>query len=80
MTGTPPHVLSINERTPPFEAPGRTSAELVAQAALTGRRSHGVPSRPGKSGTQTLDWSAEGKLSKLTENGVTTDCLYSADF
>ncbi|WP_412104205.1 polymorphic toxin-type HINT domain-containing protein [Streptomyces europaeiscabiei] len=35
--------------------------------------------RPGKSGTQTLDWSAEGKLSKLTENGVATDYLYSAD-
>ncbi|MDN3021615.1 polymorphic toxin-type HINT domain-containing protein [Streptomyces sp. S.PB5] len=35
--------------------------------------------RPGKSATQTLDWSSEGKLSKLTENGVATDYLYAAD-
>ncbi|MEU6371825.1 polymorphic toxin-type HINT domain-containing protein [Streptomyces sp. NPDC046909] len=35
--------------------------------------------RPGKSGTQTLDWSTEGELSKLTENGVATDYLYAAD-
>ncbi len=35
--------------------------------------------RPGKSGTQTLDWSPEGRISKLTENGVATDYLYAAD-
>lgn len=35
--------------------------------------------RPGARATQTLDWSAEGKLSKLTENGTSTDYLYSAD-
>lgn len=35
--------------------------------------------RPGASGTQTLDWSPEGKLSKLSENGTSTDYLYSAD-
>ncbi|MGW0943685.1 RHS repeat domain-containing protein [Streptomyces sp. NPDC002623] len=35
--------------------------------------------RPGATGTQTLDWSPEGKLNKLTENGTSTDYLYSAD-
>ncbi|WP_416983079.1 RHS repeat-associated core domain-containing protein [Streptomyces sp. T028] len=35
--------------------------------------------RPGANGTQTLEWSPEGKLSKLTENGTSTDYLYSAD-
>ncbi|MFJ6988640.1 MULTISPECIES: polymorphic toxin-type HINT domain-containing protein [unclassified Streptomyces] len=35
--------------------------------------------RPGKTGTQTLDWSPEGKLSKLNEGGAVTDYLYSAD-
>ncbi|MFJ9019058.1 polymorphic toxin-type HINT domain-containing protein [Streptomyces sp. NPDC102259] len=35
--------------------------------------------RPGASGTQILDWSAEGQLSKLTESGTSTDYLYSAD-
>ncbi|WP_405968698.1 RHS repeat-associated core domain-containing protein [Streptomyces sp. NBC_00015] len=35
--------------------------------------------RPGASGTQTLEWSADGKLSKLTEGGVATDYLYTTD-
>ncbi|WP_338683639.1 polymorphic toxin-type HINT domain-containing protein [Streptomyces acidiscabies] len=35
--------------------------------------------RPGKSGAQALTWSPEGKLNKLTENGTSTDYLYSAD-
>ncbi|WP_230195997.1 polymorphic toxin-type HINT domain-containing protein [Streptomyces coriariae] len=35
--------------------------------------------RPGKTATQTLDWSPEGKLSKLTENGTSTDYLYASD-
>ncbi|MFF4654445.1 polymorphic toxin-type HINT domain-containing protein [Streptomyces sp. NPDC001381] len=37
--------------------------------------------RPGKTAAQaqTLDWSAEGQLSKLTENDAVTDYVYSAD-
>ncbi|MFI1376104.1 RHS repeat domain-containing protein [Streptomyces longwoodensis] len=35
--------------------------------------------RPGTTGTQTLDWSNEGQLTKLTENALSTDYLYSAD-
>ncbi|MFI5961434.1 RHS repeat domain-containing protein [Streptomyces asoensis] len=35
--------------------------------------------RPGTKATQVLDWSPDGKLSKLTENGTSTDYLYAAD-
>ncbi|TFE53863.1 RHS repeat-associated core domain-containing protein [Streptomyces sp. ICN441] len=35
--------------------------------------------RPGKTGTQDLTWSEEGKLTKLTESGRSTDYLYDAD-
>ncbi|MET9538047.1 polymorphic toxin-type HINT domain-containing protein [Streptomyces sp. NPDC006553] len=35
--------------------------------------------RPGKTATQDLIWSVEGKLSKLTESGKGTDYLYDAD-
>ncbi|WP_367322735.1 polymorphic toxin-type HINT domain-containing protein [Streptomyces sp. HUAS ZL42] len=51
------------------------SPERAYEYDKTGNTWH----RPGTSGTQTLDWSPEGKLSKLTENGTSTDYLYSAD-
>ena len=35
-------------------------------------------SRPDGTATQDLDWSDEGKLNTLTENGATTDYLYGA--
>lgn len=35
--------------------------------------------RPGATGQQVLTWSDEGRLSKLTENGKSTDYLYDAD-
>ncbi|WP_107428759.1 RHS repeat domain-containing protein, partial [Streptomyces kebangsaanensis] len=35
--------------------------------------------RPGTTATQELDWSPEGKLTKLTENATSTDYLYAAD-
>lgn len=35
--------------------------------------------RPGAGGTQVLEWSFEGKLSKLTEGTKATDYLYDAD-
>ncbi|WP_326699105.1 RHS repeat-associated core domain-containing protein [Streptomyces sp. NBC_01754] len=35
--------------------------------------------RPGSAGTQDLDWSQEGSLSRLTEDGKATDYLYDAD-
>ncbi|MFE1348121.1 RHS repeat-associated core domain-containing protein [Streptomyces sp. NPDC058757] len=35
--------------------------------------------RPGKTGTQDLIWSPEGKLGKVTESGKSTDYLYGAD-
>ncbi|MFJ4969323.1 polymorphic toxin-type HINT domain-containing protein [Streptomyces sp. NPDC088755] len=35
--------------------------------------------RPGKTGTQDLLWSEEGKLTKLTESGKSTDYVYDAD-
>ncbi|MEU6098907.1 RHS repeat-associated core domain-containing protein, partial [Streptomyces sp. NPDC047079] len=35
--------------------------------------------RPGKTATQALTWSPEGKLSKLTESTTSTDYIYGAD-
>jgi len=35
--------------------------------------------RPGKNAAQTLTWTPEGKLNKLTENSLSTDYLYTAD-
>lgn len=35
--------------------------------------------RPGATGSQELAWSAEGKLSKISESGKDTDYLYDAD-
>ncbi|CAM5444141.1 Type IV secretion protein Rhs OS=Streptomyces aurantiogriseus OX=66870 GN=GCM10010251_83120 PE=4 SV=1 [Streptomyces aurantiogriseus] len=35
--------------------------------------------RPGTTQPQTLEWSPEGKLTKLTENATSTDYLYSVD-
>ncbi|MGW3163307.1 RHS repeat domain-containing protein [Streptomyces sp. NPDC001142] len=35
--------------------------------------------RPGQIGTQDLTWSEEGRLTKLTESGKSTDYLYDAD-
>jgi len=35
--------------------------------------------RPSTSGNQTLDWDAEGLLSKVTENGKVTSFVYDAD-
>ncbi|WP_406490673.1 polymorphic toxin-type HINT domain-containing protein [Streptomyces sp. NBC_01604] len=52
-----------------------TSPERSYDYDATGNTRH----RPGQAATQTLDWSPEGQLSKLTENATSTDYLYAAD-
>jgi RHS repeat-associated protein len=52
-----------------------TSPERSYDYDATGNTRH----RPGQTVTQALDWSPEGQLSKLTENGTSTDYLYAAD-
>ncbi|MFF7384538.1 polymorphic toxin-type HINT domain-containing protein [Streptomyces griseoluteus] len=52
-----------------------TSPERAYDYDKTGNTGH----RPGATATQALTWSAEGKLSKLTENAKSTDYIYAAD-
>ncbi|MEU6807720.1 RHS repeat-associated core domain-containing protein [Streptomyces sp. NPDC046831] len=52
-----------------------TNPEHAYDYDTTGNTRH----RPGTTATQELDWSPEGKLTKLTENGTSTDYLYGAD-
>ncbi|MFJ9537082.1 RHS repeat-associated core domain-containing protein [Streptomyces sp. NPDC101225] len=65
-----PHTLTGTSTEADCAAPERTY-----DYDATGNTRH----RPGTSGTQSLDWSPEGRLSKLTENGTSTDYLYAAD-
>ncbi|MFJ9117374.1 polymorphic toxin-type HINT domain-containing protein [Streptomyces sp. NPDC102394] len=69
-SATQKHVLSGTTIMGDCAAPERSYDYDVAGNSLH---------RPGKSGSQTLDWSTEGKLSKLTEAGGATDYLYAAD-
>ncbi|MFG2815234.1 polymorphic toxin-type HINT domain-containing protein [Streptomyces sp. NPDC048410] len=52
-----------------------TNPERAYDYDKTGNTGH----RPGATATQALTWSAEGKLSKLTENAKSTDYIYSAE-
>ncbi|MGW0087340.1 RHS repeat-associated core domain-containing protein, partial [Streptomyces sp. NPDC003393] len=52
-----------------------TSPQRTYDYDTTGNTRH----RPGATATQQLDWSPEGQLTKLTENGTSTDYLYAAD-
>ncbi|MGW7169382.1 polymorphic toxin-type HINT domain-containing protein [Streptomyces sp. NPDC054884] len=65
-----PHTLTGTTTKPTCTAPERT---------YTYDKSGNTAVRPGASGAQTLAWSTEGQLSKLTENGASTDYLYSPD-
>ncbi|MER6557539.1 polymorphic toxin-type HINT domain-containing protein [Streptomyces sp. NPDC001027] len=65
-----PHTLTGTTTKPACTAPERT---------YTYDKSGNTSLRPGAKGTQTLTWSTEGQLSKLTENGASTDYVYSAD-
>ncbi|WP_316741008.1 RHS repeat-associated core domain-containing protein [Streptomyces sp. MK7] len=52
-----------------------TTPERVYAYDTTGN----TTTRPGTSGGQNLTWSPEGKLSKLTEAGTSTNYIYDAD-
>ncbi|WP_435796847.1 RHS repeat domain-containing protein [Streptomyces flaveolus] len=52
-----------------------TAPEKTYDYTPTGNTWH----RPGTGGTQELTWSAEGRLSKLTEGAQATDYVYDAD-
>ncbi|WP_262386963.1 RHS repeat-associated core domain-containing protein [Streptomyces sp. TRM49041] len=65
-----PHLMSGTSKTADCTAPD-TSYGYDASGNTT--------ARPGPSAAQSLDWSAEGKLARVTENGDSTDYLYDAD-
>ncbi|GGR34991.1 RHS repeat-associated core domain-containing protein [Streptomyces roseolus] len=69
-TGTQPHTLTGTSTTANCITPTRTYTYDTAG---------NTTKRPGKTGTQDLTWSPEGKLSKLTESGKSTDYLYDAE-
>ncbi|MFE0701557.1 RHS repeat domain-containing protein [Streptomyces sp. NPDC058872] len=68
--GNQPHTLSGTSTTANCTTPARSYAYDTAG---------NTTKRPGSTGTQDLTWSAEGKLTKLTESGKNTDYLYDAD-
>ncbi len=68
-TGAQPHVLTATS-TSTCDQPNRTYAYDA---------SGNTRSRPGDRGQQDLQWSPEGKLAKVTEEGTATDYLYDAD-
>ncbi|QPK50800.1 RHS repeat-associated core domain-containing protein [Streptomyces gardneri] len=67
--GTQPHALTGTSTTANCTTPTRT---------YTYDTTGNTTKRPGKTGTQDLTWSPEGKLTKLTESGKNTDYLYDA--
>ncbi|MFG2840211.1 RHS repeat-associated core domain-containing protein [Streptomyces zaomyceticus] len=68
--GNQPHVLTGTSTAANCTTPAR-SYSYDATGNTT--------KRPGKAGVQDLIWSPEGKLTKLTESGKSTDYLYDAD-
>lgn len=69
---TQPHTLTGTTTKTDCTSPDRTYSYDTTGNTKT---------RPGQAagGTQDLTWSDEGQLSKLTENGTSTDYLYGAD-
>ncbi|MDX3800617.1 RHS repeat-associated core domain-containing protein [Streptomyces sp. AK04-3B] len=63
----------------PHTLTGTTTKPTCTAQERTYDKSGNTLSRPGKSGAQTLVWSAEGQLSKLTEKDASTDYVYSPD-
>ncbi|MCX5263199.1 polymorphic toxin-type HINT domain-containing protein [Streptomyces sp. NBC_00199] len=63
----------------PHTLTGTTTKPTCTAQERTYDKSGNTLSRPGKSGAQTLAWSAEGQLSKLTEKDASTDYVYLAD-
>ncbi|MEW2193877.1 polymorphic toxin-type HINT domain-containing protein [Streptomyces microflavus] len=68
--GDQPHTLTGTSTTANCTAPERGYVYDV-----TGNTTE----RPGKAGRQDLLWSDEGRLTKLTESGKSTDYVYAAD-
>ncbi|WTL28661.1 RHS repeat-associated core domain-containing protein [Streptomyces sp. NBC_01498] len=65
-----PHVLTGTSTDNDCVAPDRSYTADEAGNTLN---------RPGSTGTQSLDWNAEGKLGKVTEGAKETGYLYDAD-
>ncbi|MFH8927145.1 RHS repeat-associated core domain-containing protein [Streptomyces pristinaespiralis] len=70
--GTQPHTLTATSTK--ADADCTTAAPNYAYD-----RTGNTTKRPGKTAVQDLAWSDEGQLTKLTENGTSTDYLYDAD-
>ncbi len=68
--GAQPHTLTGTSRTANCTTP---------DSAYTYDAAGNTTTRPGSKARQTLTWSEEGRLAKLTESATSTDYLYDAD-
>ncbi|MFI9547841.1 polymorphic toxin-type HINT domain-containing protein [Streptomyces sp. NPDC052016] len=80
-TGDTKTAYCYTSTTQPHTLTGTTTGTdcTKPQRTYTYDKTGNTSQRPGTTQPQTLQWSPEGKLTKLTENATSTDYLYAAD-